>query len=266
MDNCHVNVITFGEEADLDLEGTEVLHPEWGTKPRVFYRGMPKKFIAATVYDPETKEVVIGAQVTATGEGGTFTAVTDDWGDFWLRGLPDADWTVTIEAGGKRKVVETSTKEKDQGWATSPWRKPPTASAPAASPGNGRCGRQEPFSMRSTNRSRKRLRTMCFRPAEVSMNKCPACGKLQQAHRKNVRAVRRAASAEEDQLRRRPGEARCSKHRSTQRTPNPCRTGRPASARTPATAFSPSDVTALPQTTRAARGRKRSDHHGFGIA
>ena len=67
------------------------------------------------VYDPETKEVVIGAQVTATGEGGTFTAVTDDWGDFWLRGLPDADWTVTIEAGGKRKVVETSTKEKDQG-------------------------------------------------------------------------------------------------------------------------------------------------------
>ncbi len=115
VDNCHVNVITFGEEADLDLEGTEVLHPEWGTKPRVFYRGMPKTFIAATVYDPETKEVVIGAQVTATGEGGTFTAVTDDWGDFWLRGLPDADWTVTIEAGGKRKVVETSTKEKDQG-------------------------------------------------------------------------------------------------------------------------------------------------------
>ena len=68
VDNCHVNVITFGEEADLDLEGTEVLHPEWGTKPRVFYRGMPKKFIAATVYDPETQEVVIGAQVTATGE------------------------------------------------------------------------------------------------------------------------------------------------------------------------------------------------------
>ena len=82
VDNCHVNVITFGEEADLDLEGTEVLHPEWGTKPRVFYRGMPKKFIAATVYDPETKEVVIGAQVTATGEGGTVTAVTADWGDF----------------------------------------------------------------------------------------------------------------------------------------------------------------------------------------
>ncbi len=115
VDNCHVDVITFGEEADLDLDGTEVLHPEWGTKPRVFYRGLPKKFIAATVYDPETKEVVVDATVTATGERGTFTATTDDWGDFWLRGLPDADWMLTIEAGGKTKSLEVSTMEKDLG-------------------------------------------------------------------------------------------------------------------------------------------------------
>ncbi|MEG0418785.1 MAG: 4Fe-4S dicluster domain-containing protein [Gordonibacter sp.] len=115
VDNCHVDVITFGEEAALDLDGTEVLHPEWGTKPRVFYRGLPKKFIAATVFDPEAKEVVIGAKVTATGEAGVFEASTDDWGDFWLRGLPDADWTLTIESGGKTKVLEVSTKEKDLG-------------------------------------------------------------------------------------------------------------------------------------------------------
>lgn len=115
MDNCHVDVITFGEEADLDLEGTEVLHPEYGTKPRVFYRGLPKKFIAATVYDPKIEEVVIGANVTATGDAGTFTTVTDDWGDFWLRDLPDAEWTVTIAADGKKKVLEVSTTEKDMG-------------------------------------------------------------------------------------------------------------------------------------------------------
>lgn len=115
MDNCHVNVITFGEESDLDLTGTEVLHPEYGTKPRVFYRGLPKKFIAATVYDPDTKEVVIGATVTAKSDSGTFTATTDDWGDFWLRGLPDDDWTVVIEANGKSKTVQASTRDKDQG-------------------------------------------------------------------------------------------------------------------------------------------------------
>ena len=76
---------------------------------------LPKKFIAATVYAPETKEVVVGATVTATGEGGTSTATTDDWGDFWLRGLPDADWMLTIEAGGKTKSLEVSTMEKDLG-------------------------------------------------------------------------------------------------------------------------------------------------------
>jgi len=115
MDNCHIDVITFGEESDLNLEGTEVLHPEFGTKPRVFYRGLPKKFIAATVYDPDTKEVVIGATVTAQGDAGTFAATTDDWGDFWLRDLPDADWTLTIESGGKKKTLDVSTKKEDIG-------------------------------------------------------------------------------------------------------------------------------------------------------
>lgn len=115
VDNCHVNVIMFGEEEDLDLEGTEFLHPEYGTKPRVFYRGLPKKFIAGTVYDPEAKDIIEGAVCTVTGEAGTFMAETDSWGDFWLRELPDADWTLTIEAGGKKKVMDVSTKEKDLG-------------------------------------------------------------------------------------------------------------------------------------------------------
>lgn len=115
VDNCHVDVITFGEEADLDLEGTEVLHPEYDTKPRVFYRGLPKKFIAATVYDPDAEEVITGAKVVATSDAGTFEATTDDWGDFWLKDLPDADWTVTIEADGKKKDIKVSTVDKDIG-------------------------------------------------------------------------------------------------------------------------------------------------------
>ena len=43
VDNCHVDVILFGEEADLDLEGTEVLDPEYGTKPRVFIPRAPQE-------------------------------------------------------------------------------------------------------------------------------------------------------------------------------------------------------------------------------
>jgi Fe-S-cluster-containing dehydrogenase component len=115
MDNCHISVITFGEEAELDLSGCEVLHPEYGTKPRVYYRGMPKKFVAGTVYDPAAEEVVIGAACRLTGAAGTFEAKTDRWGDFWLRGLPDADFTLSIEADGKKKEMAVSTKLGDVG-------------------------------------------------------------------------------------------------------------------------------------------------------
>ena len=115
FDNCHVDVIQFGEESDLDLAGAEVLRPEYGTKPRVYYKGLPKKFVAGTVYDPAVKEVIVGATATLTGDAGTFTATTDDWGDFWLRDLPDADFTLTIEAGGKTKKLDVSTKAQDIG-------------------------------------------------------------------------------------------------------------------------------------------------------
>ncbi|MDR1712635.1 MAG: carboxypeptidase regulatory-like domain-containing protein, partial [Coriobacteriales bacterium] len=91
------------------------LHPEYGTKPRVYYKGLPKKFVAGTVYDPEAEEVYIGATATLSGDAGTFSAQTDDWGDFWLRDLPDGDFTLTIEAAGKSKTLQVSTKEKDIG-------------------------------------------------------------------------------------------------------------------------------------------------------
>ena len=113
--NCHTGAILFGEEADFDLEGAEKLHPEYGTAPRVWYKHLPKKFVAGTVYDPMVKEVVIGAACTLAGAGGTFTATTDNFGDFWLTGLPDDDWTLTIEKDGVSKSIEVSTKEKDRG-------------------------------------------------------------------------------------------------------------------------------------------------------
>ena len=115
MDNCHVDAILFGEETELDLEGTEFLHPEYGTKPRVYYRGLPKRFVSATVYDPAKKNVIVGATCTLSGDAGTFSAVTNMWGDFWIHDVPAADWTLTIEAGGKSLAMPVSTTEKDVG-------------------------------------------------------------------------------------------------------------------------------------------------------
>lgn len=120
FDNCHVGAILFGEESELDLSDTEVLHPEYGTKPRVYYRNLPKKFVAGTVYDPDIKEVIIGATCTLTGKTGTFTAKTDRFGDFWLNNLPEDDFILTIAFDSRTRAMDVSTKEKDIGLGNIP--------------------------------------------------------------------------------------------------------------------------------------------------
>ena len=115
MDNCPVGVIQFGELDDLDLEGAEVLHPEYGTKPHVYYKGLPKKFIAATVYTPEDEEIVEGAKVTVTNGNDTYEATTNSWGDFWIDGLADDEWDVTIAKDGKEMKLSVSTVAEDRG-------------------------------------------------------------------------------------------------------------------------------------------------------
>ena len=111
VDNCPVGALQFGDESEFDLSDAEVL--EEGS--RVYYKGLPKTFIAATVYDPDAMEVVEGAKVTAKSVEGTFEAETDIWGDFWLKEIPAAEYTVIIEKDGKSKQLEVSTLEKDQG-------------------------------------------------------------------------------------------------------------------------------------------------------
>ena len=111
VDNCPVGAIEFGDLEELDTEGCEKLEE----KSHVLYRNLPKKFIAGTVYDPEEEEIIEGATVTATSDAGTFTATTDNFGDFWLWQLPDAEWKLSVEKDGKVKTLSVSTKEKDQG-------------------------------------------------------------------------------------------------------------------------------------------------------
>lgn len=115
VDNCPVDAIRFGEADELDLDGAELLDETWGETGHVWYKGLPKKFIAGTIYDPATEEIIEGAKVTATGEGGTYEAETDSWGDFWLRGLADGIYTVTIEHEGKTMTIEVDATQKDVG-------------------------------------------------------------------------------------------------------------------------------------------------------
>ena len=115
VDACPHEAIKFGDEAELSalIGKAEVLHPEYGLKPRVYYLNLPKKFIAGTVYDPAEEEVIIGATCTLTGDG-TGTATTDGFGDFWLEGLKVGTFSLKIEAARfAAKTIDSISTEKE---------------------------------------------------------------------------------------------------------------------------------------------------------
>lgn len=115
VDACVTGALIYGEESDLQdaIADAEVLVPKVGDAPqvRVYYKNLPKRFVAGTVYDPVEEEVVIGATCTLSGDGSA-TATTDEFGDFWFEGLDVGNYTLKIEASGLPTVeVDVSTEE-----------------------------------------------------------------------------------------------------------------------------------------------------------
>ena len=107
-DNCPTLCIKIMDEDDAKdlIAQAEVWKPELGTKPRVYYLALPKKFIAGTVYDPVADEVYIGADCTLTGAGSTYNVKSDHFGDFWFNDIPDGVYKLEINADGKTKVID----------------------------------------------------------------------------------------------------------------------------------------------------------------
>jgi tetrathionate reductase subunit B len=116
VDACVTGALTFGEESDLQdlIANAEVLMPKSGeaSKVRVYYKNLPKRFIAGTVYDSVQEEVVIGATCTLSGDGSA-TTTTDEFGDFWFEGLEVGNYTLKIEATGfpAKEITAISTQE-----------------------------------------------------------------------------------------------------------------------------------------------------------
>jgi len=120
VDQCPTEALRFGEEEDFSdfIKAAELITPAAGTKSRLYYKGLPKKFVAGTLYDPAAKEVIIGAECTLQDEasGETFTESTSNFGDFWLKELPDnRSYTLTFKKDGVTKTIAGLTTDIDRG-------------------------------------------------------------------------------------------------------------------------------------------------------
>ncbi len=117
VEACPTGALVFGdmEDPESDIyqlmasQTTEELHPEYGLKPGVVYKGLPKRFIAGEiVLSDHPGECAEGVQVTlVTGDGET-RIKTDNYGDFEFDGLvPKGSYTIRVEHDGyaKREIA-----------------------------------------------------------------------------------------------------------------------------------------------------------------
>ncbi|MEJ2738331.1 MAG: 4Fe-4S dicluster domain-containing protein [Dehalococcoidia bacterium] len=110
VDVCPTHALKFGEESDLKelIDKAVAMNPEAKTKPRVYYMNVPGSFIAGTVFNPDTREVISGATCTLvdTASGETLAKSTDGFGDFWFENLKAGSFSLNIEGDGKTRQID----------------------------------------------------------------------------------------------------------------------------------------------------------------
>lgn len=104
VDACAVEALKFGEEEEFKdlIAQAEVMEPELGLKPRVYYLNAFKFFIAGDVYDPIADEIIEGAEITLTENrtGKSWTVQSDDFGDFWFKHMESGLYSLKISMDG----------------------------------------------------------------------------------------------------------------------------------------------------------------------
>jgi Fe-S-cluster-containing dehydrogenase component len=108
MESCATDAIKIGDEEDFkdQISNAEVMMPEAGTQPRVYYLNLPKKFIGGEVWDPKQDICVENATVLLVDNQTKteFITTTDDFGDFWFRGLTGGNYSLAIRKEGYQPV------------------------------------------------------------------------------------------------------------------------------------------------------------------
>jgi Fe-S-cluster-containing dehydrogenase component len=119
---CPSGCLAFG---DLDDPGSdvskllkstkaEVFHPEWNTKPNVYYidlHKMTKHFIAGAVIFGDTDECAEDVSVTLAANGKSVKTITNNYGNFEFDGLDAGKYSVKLErAGYASKTIDVDLK------------------------------------------------------------------------------------------------------------------------------------------------------------
>ena len=99
---CPTGAIQFGEMSELSgqLAGAGVLNPETGLRSSVYYKNIPGRFIAGTLFDPAEDEIIEGAACHLSCGPKVWDTVTDDFGDFWFKDLPEGKFDLALKADG----------------------------------------------------------------------------------------------------------------------------------------------------------------------
>lgn len=118
VDICGQGALRFGDEEEFagEIDHAEVLFPEYGTSPRVYYLNRPHLFINGEVWDPKTDEIIEGAIITLVmPDGSTKIGKTDDFGEFWFKKLDTGIYSLIIKAQGYESVVREDIEIIDKG-------------------------------------------------------------------------------------------------------------------------------------------------------
>jgi hypothetical protein len=121
VDICPHEAIVFTDDTAVgsaqDAGALEVYRPEFMTKPTVYWKGLPKPWIAGTLIDAQRDEVIAGATATATDlhESGRFSMQSDEFGEFWIRGLASGrKYSLEITKPGYQPFRTVMTTDGDQ--------------------------------------------------------------------------------------------------------------------------------------------------------
>jgi tetrathionate reductase subunit B len=121
---CPHDAIVFGDEADSAFskgEPLEIYHPEYQAAPRVYWKGLPRPWIAGKVIDAASDEVMSNVAITSTDlfEDGSVTVRSDEFGDFWIRGVQnDRKYRLEIKKDGYEDFLAIVTTDGDQDLGT----------------------------------------------------------------------------------------------------------------------------------------------------